>query len=82
MKKIIEQKRAEYFEERNKHKGDLWWQFEHKINACNELLTAIKPCVWAMNKNKMWWKTTCGKEFAYKYKYCPYCGNEIEEAGK
>ncbi len=79
-KAIIEQKRAEY--EEQKKTSEFISYVGGKIRACDELLAAIKPCVWTKDKERGWWKTSCGRLANYKEKFCPYCGNAIKEGGE
>lgn len=45
-------------------------------------------CAWIHDSDKVgfdWWDTKCGRRFELstgrlEFKYCPYCGKEIEEA--
>ena len=87
-KQIIEQKRAEWEKSRDDFaKGtSLWLKYQIRVHACDELLKEIKPCTWTLADHGAW-ETGCGINTDLspdhpKMKYCPYCGNEIEEAGK
>ena len=86
MKQIIMQKRAEWLKDKRCRVEDNEYCGMGTIlivlNLFDELLAEIKPCVWTMDKSKMWWDTTCGNQYAHKNNFCPCCGNEIEEAGK
>ncbi len=83
-KVIIEQKRAEY--EEQKKTSEFISYVGGKIRACDEILAAIKPCVWTFQQNQMW-KTECGHQYTSGYnvpmstsiKFCEYCGNEIKK---
>lgn len=44
-------------------------------------------CVWTLDDLHDYYETKCGQAFTFTYtkcekefKYCPYCGKEIEEA--
>lgn len=92
MKQIIEQKRSECHQEKfrlrkkinqtflSPEEAALYAILCGKLQFADDILAEIKPCVWTKNKERGWWKTSCGRLANYKEKFCPYCGMEIEEA--
>lgn len=93
MRKLIEQMRAKWLQEQYKHHlGTLDRAlFLGKVQAADELLKLLNPCVWThkvhLGEDHNDWDTGCFERYTIlegtptenKMKYCPYCGNEIEE---
>jgi len=49
-------------------------------------LSSLKPCIWQYNEWHNIWETSCDHAHVFiadgphenNYKYCPYCGGELE----
>lgn len=88
MKAIIKQMRAKWNKRRLEYTrcSVQWCHFNHKVQAADEILKALKPCVWKPYASGGY-ETGCGiitdlSPDHPKMKYCAYCGMEIEEVGK